>query len=111
MRIQETMQNCCKGITNFATNAANWAGRTFSAVSTQIATLAKKVAEFVKPHFEALMNFAREHKGAILLAVGAVAVGALLATLFRGVCCKKQAAETTASTAATIPASTTAVTA
>ena len=90
MRILETMQNCCKGITDFATNAASWAGRTISSISAQIAELAKKVAEFVKPHFEALMNFARENKGTILIALGAAALGAISYALFQSLCCNKQ---------------------
>jgi len=91
MRIQETMQNCCKGITDFATNAVNWAGRTISAAGAYIAETAQKVAEFVKPHFEAFMNFCRENKGTILVALGAAVVGALSYALFQALCCNKQA--------------------
>ncbi len=62
MRIQDALSNCCEGIKEFASAAANWIGKTVSATGAFIAEIAAKVAEFVKPHFEHLKTFAQEHK-------------------------------------------------
>ncbi|HKZ00164.1 MAG TPA: hypothetical protein VJ112_03250 [Rhabdochlamydiaceae bacterium] len=102
MRILETMQNCCKGITDFVTNSASFAGRTISSISVQIAEIAKKVAALVEPHFKASMNFASENKGTVLIALGAAALGAVSYSLFQALCCNKQQPATVSATAASV---------
>ncbi len=88
MRIQDALSNCCEGIKDFASIAANWIGKTVSATGAFIAEIAAKVAEFVKPHFEHLKSFAQENKQSIVIAAVAFAVGAVLTAVIANVFCR-----------------------
>lgn len=87
MRIQEALSTGCNGIKSFASSTAAWIGKTVSAAGAFIADLIAKVAEFVKPHFENLKTFVREHKQALIIATVAGAIGTVLGLVFAN-CCK-----------------------
>ncbi len=87
MRIQDALSNCCEGIKEFASSAANWIGKTASAIGSYLAEMAAKVAQFVKPHFEQLKTFAQENKQSIIIASIGFAIGAVLTTIINNVFC------------------------
>ena len=103
MRIQDAFSNCCEGIKDFASSAVAWIGKTVTAAGVFISESAKKVAEFVKPHFENLKTFVQENKQSIIIATVAFAVGAILTAIITQVFCKGTSNPvTTSTTAATV---------
>lgn len=77
MRIQDAFSNCCEGIKDFTSTAATWIGKTVTATGSFVIEGASKVAEYVKPHFEHIKNFAQENKQSIVIAAIAFTVGAV----------------------------------
>lgn len=73
-------------VSDAASGAACWLGKTVSAIGSTIADFAQKAAEFAKPHFEKLGEFVSNNRGPIMIA-GVAAIlgamgGALIASIF-----------------------------
>lgn len=88
MRIQDALSNCCDGAKAFASGAVDWMSKAITATGAFIAESARKVAEFVKPHFENLKTFARENKESLIIGSIGVAIGAIVTTIVSKVFCK-----------------------
>jgi len=89
MRIQEAFSNCCEGVKEFASSAANWISKSVAAGGAFMSETAAKVAEFVRPQFEQLSTFARANQdsliiGGIAFAIGAIATAILTNVFYRG---------------------------
>ena len=104
MRVQDAFTNCCEGVKSFASSAVEWMGKTVSAIGAFIADGVKKIAEFVKPHFEHLKTFAQENKQSIIVAAVAFTVGAVLTAIITQVFCRGSNASgaTTTTSSATV---------
>lgn len=89
MRIQDALTNCCGGIKDFASSAVTWIGKTVSAIGSFLADMAAKVAQFVRPYFEQLKNFAQNNQQPIIIASIAFAIGAVLTAIINSVFCRQ----------------------
>lgn len=105
MRVQGALANCCDGIKSAFSTVASTVGKAITATGNFIAESARKVAEFVKPHFENLKTFAQENKESILIAAIAAAAGMLFALFCSKVCCGDDAPRTPAPLPPAVPVS------
>lgn len=101
MRIQDAFTNCCDGIKIFASEAGTQIGKAFSAFGEFISETTRKIAEFIKPHFENLKTFAQENKQSIIIASVAFAIGAIATAIITQVFCRGTGSEVTTSSSST----------
>ncbi len=101
MRIQDAFTNCCDGIKGFASEAGSWIAKTVSTAAEFLGESARKVGEFVKPHFENLKTFAQENKQSIVIAAIAFAIGAIGTAILTQVFCRGTVTGATTSSSAT----------
>lgn len=64
-------------ITGAASSTVAWVGRTIHSIGSTAAEYARKTAEYAKPHFARLKDFARENRSQLLVAALATTLGAL----------------------------------
>lgn len=91
MTVQEagTCSTIFQSISNTACSVAEWVGKTVQTIGSTTADYAQKAAEYAKPHFEKLKDFASENRGPILVAAVAAATGAAIYALISSVFCSK----------------------
>ena len=79
MTIQEPgmCSNFFHSVSDTASNAAEWCGKTVQSIGSTIGTYAEKAAELARPHFDKMKEFVSENRGPIILVVGALAIGAV----------------------------------
>lgn len=102
MRIQDACTNCCATVQEYASNAADWIGKTVTATGAFFTEGAKKVADFVKPYFENVSTFARDNENSpfIFAAIGCT-IGAILTAIITNVFCRSTDPSTPPTTPAT----------
>lgn len=91
MPVQET-GTCCRifqTVSETASTAASWLGRTAQSIGSAIGSYAQRVAEFARPHFERMREFVSENRGPIIIAVVAAAVGAIIYGVFGAIFCSE----------------------
>jgi len=93
MKIQEALSNFCHTIQTTASNVAHKTGAALSSAGSKIAEFAKRVADYVKPRFEAMKDYLKQNKQMVAVTLGAAAVGALLYAIINRVCCKEKPAK------------------
>lgn len=76
-------------INDSAYNAAGWVGKSIKSFGSTVADYAQKAADYARPHFDKFKNFVSNHRGPIIIAVVAAAIGMIAYAVISSVFCNR----------------------